>query len=116
MKTRTVEVGWTYQDQDYRVTAEVSGGSPGRTYGPPENCYPPEDPDIDITEVREDRDAGPTCPELEEIAAKDGRLLDKIIITASEEEAADAYDAAESREEAYREQRQTLGRYWKGGV
>jgi len=116
MKSRTVEIGWTYNDLDYRVTAKVSGGSPGRTYGPPENCYPPEDPEVEIDEVRGDWYGSPAFPELEGVAERDDSLLDEIIMQASEDEVADAYDAAESREEAYREQRQTLVRYWKGRV
>lgn len=31
---------------------DYTPGNPGRTYGPPEKCYPPEDATLDITEVR----------------------------------------------------------------
>jgi len=31
---------------------DFSPGDPGRTYGPPEKCYPPEPDELDITEVQ----------------------------------------------------------------
>lgn len=31
--------------------AKLSGGSPGRLSGPPEDCYPAEDPDVEIDEI-----------------------------------------------------------------
>jgi hypothetical protein len=37
---------WTFD-----IEADVSPYDPGCTYGPPENCYPPEGGEIDITEI-----------------------------------------------------------------
>jgi len=31
---------------------DYSPGDPGRTYGPPEKCYPPEPAELDITAVQ----------------------------------------------------------------
>jgi hypothetical protein len=45
----TVEIG----DDEVEVTVEYgySPGTPGKTYGPPENCYPAEGPDVDVVTV-----------------------------------------------------------------
>jgi hypothetical protein len=47
-KTLSIEIG----GQDLEVELDYSPGDPGRTSGPPEKCYPPEDPSIDITKVK----------------------------------------------------------------
>ena len=36
---------------ELEVEADVAFGSPGRTSGPPEDCYPPEPDDVDITGI-----------------------------------------------------------------
>lgn len=36
----------------FTIEADVSKYNPGRTYGPPELCYPPEGGEVDITGVR----------------------------------------------------------------
>jgi len=38
-------------DNELEVTCDITGGSPGRYSGPPEDCYPAEDPDVEIESV-----------------------------------------------------------------
>ena len=39
------------EEIELEIEARVSGGSPGKIYGPPENCYPPEPPEVEIHRV-----------------------------------------------------------------
>jgi len=41
------------RDVEYRVVGNYSPGDPGKLYGPPENCYPPEEAEVDFTDVFE---------------------------------------------------------------
>jgi len=34
------------EEIEIEATAEITPGDPGKISGPPENCYPPEDPEI----------------------------------------------------------------------
>lgn len=36
----------------YRIEVELTPGTPGQLYGPPERCYPPEGPECDILTVK----------------------------------------------------------------
>lgn len=47
----TIELEYGKQTVEYEVHAEVSPYDPGRTYGPPEDCYPPEGNDVEVKEV-----------------------------------------------------------------
>ena len=53
----TISVLWgrslADRDVEYRVVASYSPGHPGQLYGPPENCYPPESPEVEYTDVFE---------------------------------------------------------------
>ena len=82
---RHVTVGWMDPETeiDYRVTLSVTPGDPGRTWGPPEKCYPPEGPEIEVLSVREDRPGGAERPDLVDRAEKalaldPGEVLDRL--------------------------------------
>ncbi len=69
------EVDWTLT---YR-------GSPGRLYGPPENCYPPEDPEWTINSItlyNEDSSLGQGFDATGELffALADSRKIDEAIL------------------------------------
>jgi hypothetical protein len=62
MARQTVETFWARLERnatggdvevEYQVLADYHPGVRGRTYGPPEECYPPEGPELDITGVYE---------------------------------------------------------------
>lgn len=40
------------EDGEYEIEAEVSDYDPGRAWGRPENCYPPEGGEVEITSVK----------------------------------------------------------------
>ncbi len=52
------ETSWTYHadddDVDCIVRVEVSPATKGRTYGDPDDCYPPEPAEVDVLRVWED--------------------------------------------------------------
>ena len=56
MGTTTAETYFTFltEDKEYEVEIEIEyyfeGGSAGRYYGPPEDCYPDENPEVDFNE------------------------------------------------------------------
>ena len=107
MRSRTVEVTWQHADCDYVVTCVVSGGSPGQLYGPPERCYPPEDPEVEVIDVVDDLPDGTATrrPDLIEVAASDLTLADAAIEQACDEERDARADAAEWRREEDRDAR-----------
>lgn len=54
MKGPTMQIFLNFMGADF--VAEVDWtltyeGHPGQTYGPPENCFPPEDPEWDINSI-----------------------------------------------------------------
>jgi hypothetical protein len=61
-----VEIGWQdpETEAEYRIVLSVTPGHPGRTYGPPEKCFPPEGPEVEVLSVREDRPGGAERPDL----------------------------------------------------
>ena len=96
-----MKVSITYTDEsspafiaEFRIFATLSAYDPGCTYGPPENCYPPEGGELeqidDIDLIRFESDYGETfegmSPErVEEVIAvfraeldQDEKLMDKI--------------------------------------
>lgn len=84
---RTVKgtIGWTSEEgEDCIAEYEATGGSPGRLYGEPGDCYPPEAPEITILELVEDRKGGLKRPDLLAEADKDESLMDRIIEQLSE--------------------------------
>lgn len=78
-------------------------GSPGRTYGPPEDCYPPEGPEVDIEGIFLTEDKTKT-----DISAKLSKETMESLVEycaeQGEEHAYDAYEAAmEDKADADRE-------------
>lgn len=52
MAHHPVQFYLTLEDQlgvehEFEARCTVAPGSPGKTYGPPEDCYPPEPPEVD---------------------------------------------------------------------
>lgn len=41
----------TWHDIDLEYEGEFTPGDPGKVSGPPENCYPPEPSEIEITKL-----------------------------------------------------------------
>ncbi len=67
MTTVTASAAVTLMGFDFLCVAEVSityEGCPARTYGPPEDCYPAEDPEWQVLSITLERDEagwfGPT--------------------------------------------------------
>ena len=91
-RAQIVEVGWVHEDedgeeQDFRVVLSRVPGSPGRTYGRPEDCYPADPPEIEILEVREDNGSDTLRPDLLSAAEEDfDRLSDKANDAAGEDD------------------------------
>lgn len=49
MSDSTYEV--EVEGQTLRLTYNYTAGDPGRTSGPPEDCYPPEPEEVEITKI-----------------------------------------------------------------
>lgn len=90
------------RDFEYRVFAYFSPGHPGKTYGDPENCYPPEEPEVEYCEVYEAKGTTRKRLDLDEFVdsltkEQDTELRERLIYEAEEygtdEEAAAADDA-----------------------
>lgn len=52
MKKKPIEIPYSYRGLDLIVTLNYYPANPGKIYGPPENCYPPEPAEVDILSVR----------------------------------------------------------------
>jgi hypothetical protein len=85
-KSRSVEVCWDYDGNDYIVTANVTPGRPMRAPDMNQPGEPPEPAEVEIVAVHEDNDVGALHTELEEMAAKDEALLDKCVEEMESEE------------------------------
>jgi len=72
----------------YELTVNYSPGIEARTYGPPENCWPAEGPEIEVLEgTLEGRELTPAeCAEREE----SGEAYDQMVEAASDVLHADA--------------------------
>lgn len=46
-KSTTLTFSLFIDDEEYRVLGYFTPGDPGRTSGPPENCYPPTDDEFE---------------------------------------------------------------------
>lgn len=51
MKSRAIQVSFSWRDLDLEIEGIYIPGDPGRCSGPPEKCYPPESPEIEINSV-----------------------------------------------------------------
>lgn len=47
---QTAIIDWPIE-QEYEITGMVYPGTEGRISGPPEDCYPPEDPQVDDIKI-----------------------------------------------------------------
>jgi hypothetical protein len=101
-RSATVSVGWTHEDEDYNVECSVTPGDPGRTYGPPERCYPPESPEVDLLMVYDED--GRERPDLIALVEADLDRIEEQAIEDAEDSHVAAYeDACERRAEERRE-------------
>jgi hypothetical protein len=92
---RTVTVGWSHEDVDFRVVCTLTPGSPGRgadLNGPGEPAYGPE---VEIVEVREDAPNGSERPDLLDLVAKDFDLIEERAVEAAGDDEDAARDSAE---------------------
>lgn len=51
---RPARIDWTIEgdvDKEYEITGLVSPGTKGKLTGPPEDSYPPEDPQVDDIKI-----------------------------------------------------------------
>lgn len=96
------------RDFEYRVFAHFSPGHPGQTYGDPENCYPPEGPEVEYCDVYEVKGMERKRLDLVEFEysltkAQDDELRSRLVYEAEEygtdEEAAAADDAYDRMKE-----------------
>jgi hypothetical protein len=112
-RSMRVIVGWTHPEteEDLLVRAEVLPGNEGRTYGPPEKCFPPEAPEVFEFEVYEDLGKGKRGRRRTDVEGwlachRPARELleEQLVIEAGEREQAAREDAEEARAEARREE------------
>lgn len=102
-RASTVSVGWEDSDgESYTVECSVSPGDPGCTYGPPERCYPPEPPEVEVLRVFDED--GKERPDLVAAVEADLARIEAQAIEDAEESHLAAYeDACERRAEERRE-------------
>jgi hypothetical protein len=104
-KSRSFETVVELDGKEVEVTAEYSysPGSPGKTYGPPENCYPPEgaEAEVEIVYLTDDKTKTDIMPRLST------EIIESLFEQACEEGEegdADAYERAmEDKADAARE-------------
>ena len=109
-RTREVEVGITLnvdgEEIDAVATCAVSPGRPGRTYGEPGDCYPPEDPEVEILALRDDARNVELPAALRDLTdAEIDKISDKAVEAAEDDARADYEAAADARIEYEREMR-----------
>lgn len=61
-------------EHTYEITVDFYPGSPGKLSGPPENCYPPEDPEFDLISVKDEKGHTLTDAEVEALKIDDETL------------------------------------------
>jgi hypothetical protein len=92
---RTVTIGWSHDDVDFRVVCTLTPGSPGRgadLNGPGE---PAEGPEVIIEEVREDAPGGAARPDLLEAAQADFDLIEEGAVEKAGDDEDSSRDSAE---------------------
>lgn len=79
------DVTFTFIGMDMRAKGAYTPGDPGRLSGPPENCYPPDPAEVDVTELTCDgTDMSPLLGS--EVATEiECRIIDTIEEEASED-------------------------------
>lgn len=97
MSSQNVEIGLIIQhpewgELDVIVECEVHPGNPGKSYGPPEFCYPSEPAEVEITKVTVDGDDHDGA-EIDCGLIKLADIEDDAIMAAGDQ-AMDDYDAA----------------------
>lgn len=103
----TVSVGWAHPEteEEFRVECSVSPSDPGRLYGPPERCYPPEPAEVEVLRVF-DEETGKERPDLVAVVEADLASIEVEAIEDAEDRHVAAYeDACERRAEERREER-----------
>lgn len=95
-------------EAEYRVVANFTPGTPGKTYGPPEDCYPPEGPEVEYTEAFEvdgkserKLDSKTFFDSLTE--DEDSDLQDKLILEAEEQGTDQANEAADRKYDEWKD-------------
>jgi hypothetical protein len=87
---RTVTVGWSHEDVDYRVECNLTPGESEIRWG--DNARPGCGPEVEILRVTEDAPGGAERPDLLEAAQKDFERISERAV----EQAADDEDCARS--------------------
>lgn len=99
-----VDVDWSDEKgREFTVTCTVIPGSPGKLYGPPEKCYPPEPGEVEVVKVI-DKD-GVEHPELSDKVDVDEEAVGAAsdYIQGCEDDAAEARaEVRRGRDEAFR--------------
>lgn len=104
-KNRSFETTVELEGNEVEVTVEYSysPGTPGKTYGPPENCYPPEGPEVEILAVYLTDDKTETDLS-SKLSKETNAQLEEQACVAGDEGMADDYEAAmEDKADAARE-------------
>jgi len=82
-RTIIIETTWTYHgdddDEDMVVRCQVTPPVKGRTYGDPDQCYPPEPAEVDVLKVWEDNRGRKDRPELVAVANEDKDLYEAVV-------------------------------------
>ncbi len=90
-------------ETEYEVSCSATPGSPGRVYGPPEKCYPPEDMSLEVIDVRDGLGSLPPAA-LQAFLDAHGDEIDALAAEALEDVLADeAAERAEREFDAWRE-------------
>jgi hypothetical protein len=90
---RTVTVGWSHEDVDYRVECNLTPGESEIRWG--DNARPGCGPEVEILRVTEDAPGGAERPDLLDLALRDSdRIEERAIEKAGDDEDAER-DGAE---------------------
>jgi hypothetical protein len=90
--SRTVEVGWSHEDDDFRVTCSVGEGQPEIRWG--EHAQPGLAGEVQVLRVIEDKPQGKERPDLIPLVEADWDVIEERALIEVEEAEQSAYEAA----------------------
>jgi hypothetical protein len=108
--SRTVEVGWSHEDDDFRVTCSVGEGQPEIRWG--EHAQPGYSGEVEIIRVVEDKPGGVERPDLIALVEADWDVIEEAALIEVEEAEIAAWDAEQDRRCDEARDARMLGEHW----